>query len=267
MSRLTLQWFNLTKQEGQDLCLKIPICDVYSGIIDRAIPTLHHIGWRQSTQGTCYTFVKLITLAEQESLNSFLSLLQEIRCLTITSHLTPHFQHELTEAYALDFNFQQGVLPLTRTEVGELEHLAKDHQDAAAIAEVARRLADVIRRHPTLARADVITAMPPRPSSNFHLPVELVKQIGTHLGRPVGLNITKAEHPKLRTLPIDQKLAALANIFTLGESVQGKTVLVVDDLYQSGVTAWSLAKFLKSHGAREVYALASVKSWSDTDNV
>jgi len=47
MSRLTLQWFNLTKHEGQDLCLKIPICDVYSSIIDRAFPALDHIGWRQ----------------------------------------------------------------------------------------------------------------------------------------------------------------------------------------------------------------------------
>jgi len=97
--------------------------------------------------------------------------------------------------------------------------------------------------------------------------VELVKQIGAILARPVGLNLTKAEHPKLRTLPIDQKLTTLAGVFTLGESVKGKTVLVIDDLYQSGVSAWNLAKFLKANGVREVYALAAVKSWSDTDNV
>lgn len=267
MSRLTLKWFNLTKQDGHDLCLKIPVCEVYSGIIDRAIPLLIHIGWRPSTHGTCYTFIKHITPEEQETLNQFLDLLQKICCLTITPHLAPHFQRELDEAYALDFNFQQGIHPLTRTEIGELEHLAKESQHPVAIAEVARRLAEVIGQHPTLARADVITALPPRPSSSFHLPVELVRQIGAHLGRPVGLNLTKADHPKLRSLPIDQKLAALAGVFTLDESVQGKTVLVIDDLYQSGVTAWSLAKLLKSHGAREVYALACVKSWSDTDNV
>ena len=49
--------------------------------------------------------------------------------------------------------------------------------------------------------------------------------------------------------------------------MQGKTVPVIDDLYQSGVSVWSLAEHFKSHGAREIYALASVKSWSDTDNV
>jgi predicted amidophosphoribosyltransferase len=267
MSRLNLQWFNLTQQEGQDLCLKIPICDIYSVVIDRAFPQLVHIGWRAGAHGTCYTFIKLITAAEQEALNNFLDLLQQLLCLTITPHLAPHFHCELDEAYALDFNFQQGVMPLQRTEVGEVEHLAKDQQDAVAVAEVARRLADVIRRHPTLARADVITAMPPRPASTFHLPVELVNQIGAQLGRSVGLDLAKADHPKLRTLPIDQKLAALADAFTLGEPVQGKSVLVIDDLYQSGTSVWSLAKYLKSQGAREVYALATVKSWSDTDNV
>jgi predicted amidophosphoribosyltransferase len=267
MSRLALEWFNLTKQEGQDLCLKIPICDVYSSVIDRAFPGIQHIDWRASTKNTCYTYIKRITPEEQQALNDFLELLQKILCLTITQHLAPHFQRELDEAYALDFNFQPNVFPLAYTEAGSWEHLAKEQQNSQAIAEVARRLTELIQRHPTLSRADTIAAMPPRPSKTFHLPVELVKAIGLTLGRRVGLNLTKAEHPKLRTLSIDQKLATLASVFALGESVRGKTVLVIDDLYQSGVTTWSLAKFLKSQGAREVYALACVKSWSDTDNV
>ncbi|MGA2657692.1 MAG: hypothetical protein ABSH34_09250 [Verrucomicrobiota bacterium] len=267
MSRLTLQWFNLTKREGQDLCLKIPVADVYAGIIDRAFPALHHIPWRQGTHGTCYTYIKHIAAEEQDAVNHFLDILQNLRCLTITPHLAPHFRGELDEAYALDFNFQQNVFPMAYTEIGTLEHHAKEFQNPQAVTEIARRLADVIRRHPTLARADMIAAMPPRPSSTFHLPAHLVNQVGTNLGRPVSLNLSKAEHSKLRTLPMDQKLATLAGVFTLGEPVQHKCVLVIDDLYQSGVSAWSLAKFLKAQGAREVYALACVKSWSDTDNV
>jgi predicted amidophosphoribosyltransferase len=231
------------------------------------MPTITHIGWRQSTHGTCYTFIKNMTPEQQAALNNFLDLLQRIRCLTITSHLAPHFQRELDEAYALDFNFQQDVFPMAYTEIGAMEHQAKESQNAHAIAALGRRLADIVYHHPTFARADVVAAMPPRPSSTFHLAVELVKQIGTNLGLPVGLNLTKAEHPKLRTLHIAEKLTTLAGVFTLGEPVDGKSVLVIDDLYQSGVTAWSLAKFLKSHGAREVYALTCVKSWSDTDNV
>ena len=236
MSRLALEWFNLTRDEGQDLYLKIPICDVYSNVIDRAFPEIQHIDWRTSTQNTCYTYIKRITPQEQQGLNDFLELLKKIICLTITQHLAPHFQRELDEAYALDFNFQPNVFPLAYTEAGSWEHLAKEQQKPQAIAEVARRLAELIQRHPTLSRADTIAAMPSRPSKSFHLPGELVKAIGLTLGRPVGLNLTKAEHSKLRTLPIDQKVATLAGVFTLGESVRGKSVLVIDDLYQSGVT-------------------------------
>jgi len=65
---------------------------------------------------------------------------------------------------------------------------------------------------------------------------------------------------------MEQKLSALAEAFSLGDTVDGKSVLIVDDLYQSGVSAWSLARFLKSRGARRVYGLACVKSWRDTDN-
>lgn len=268
MSRLTLQWFNLTQRPGQDVCLKIPLCEVYSGIIDRAFPELHHIGWRNDTKGTCYTYFKELAEDDQTRLEDFLSLLQSLRCLTITSHLAPHFQRELDEAYSLDFNFQQETFPLAYTETGDMEHRAKEEHNPVAIKELIQRLATVIQRHPTMARADIIVGLPPRPSKTFHLPVELVKGIGSTLNRPVGLRLAKDEHPKLRDLPlVGQKIATLTGVFTLDESVRGKTVLIIDDLYQSGATAWSLAKFLKKHGAREVYALACVKSWSDTDNV
>jgi hypothetical protein len=266
MSRLTLKWFQLEQKPGQDLCLKIPVCDIYHPVIDRAFPGLKHIGWRPDSKGTCYTFFKDCSRAQQASLEEFLGLLKDLLLLTPSTHLKPHFQGELVEAYALDFNFQPDVQPLAYTAAGDLEHRAKDLRDPAAIEALAQRLAAAIRRHPTLARADFIAAMPPRPSSRFHLPVVLVERIGALLNRLVGLRLTKAEHPKLRDLPFPEKLRVLNGAFALEESVQDKTVLVIDDLYQSGVTAWSLARFLKAQGAREVYALACVKSWRDTDN-
>lgn len=267
MSRVILQWFNLSQKPDQDLCLKIPLCDVYGAIIDRAFPEIVHIGWHPSTISTCYTYIKEISEADYERLNDFLQFLHTIFCLTITEHLAPHFAAELDEAYALDYNFRQEVFPFTYTEVGSLEHVAKEERNEQAIRELAQRLANAISRHPTLARADIITAMPPRPSKDFHLASELVRETASILKRDVGLALTKDEIPKLRHLPIDQKLKALNGAFHLDESVEGKTVLIIDDLYQSGTSAWSLAKFLKENGAREVYCLACVKSWRDTDNI
>ena len=53
---------------------------------------------------------------------------------------------------------------------------------------------------------------------------------------------------------------------TLLDSVQDKRILVIDDLYQSGTTLWSFAKFLKSRGARSVYGFVCVKTRGDSDN-
>lgn len=267
MSRVTLQWYELNKETGQDPCLKIPIADIYGPVIDRAFPSLEHIGWRPGTHGTAYTYIKHITPETNDQLVDLLALLHATLALTITRHLEPYFHSELDEIYALDINFQQDVQPLTYTEVGNLEHRAKASRDSEAIKSLAFRLSEVIRRHPTLSRADCMAAMPPRPSSSFHLPVELVTRIGAILGRGTGMDLAKTDHPKLRGLALEQKLNALAGVFRLGGSITGKTILIIDDLYQSGVTAWSLAKFLKTNGAREVYALVCVKSWRDTDNL
>src|SRR5687767_6390932 len=98
MGRVKLSWFNLRQQEGQDLCLKIPICEVYKTIIDRAFPNLQHIGWKPDNRGTCYTYIKTISPADEERLNDFLVALQGVICLTITDHLTASFSNELDEA-------------------------------------------------------------------------------------------------------------------------------------------------------------------------
>ncbi|MCG3139575.1 MAG: hypothetical protein HDKAJFGB_00469 [Anaerolineae bacterium] len=267
MSRLTLDWYNLEQKPGKDLCLKIPLCDVYSRIIDRAFPDLVHIGWREDTKGTCYTYFKSIAAEEQEQLTAFLDLLKQLLCITRTKVLEQHFKDELTEAYALDFNFEQDKHPLEYTQAGKAERAAKEEQNPKAIEGLAKVLAKVIELHPAMNRADFIAAIPPRPSKAFHLPVELVKQIGGLLNRNTGLKVTKIEHEKLKTLAVEDKVNALMNAFTLHEPVAGKTIVLVDDLYQSGVTLWSLARFLKQNGARAVYGLACVKSWSDSDNV
>jgi predicted amidophosphoribosyltransferase len=265
VTRFTLS-FSLIQIPGQDLSLTIGICNVYARTIDRAFPDINHIGWRRSANWKCYTYIKQISDSDRKRLQELLEMLHDTLCLTITPHLKPHFSKELAEVYALDLNFKPDIKPLEYTRTGSLEHVAKEKKTPAAIRELAKALALTIQHNPTLARVDNIVAMPTRPSKTFHLPVQLVAQVGRILKRPVGLGLTKDEHPKLRGLPIAKKVATLKDKFYLAESVKGKSVLIIDDLYQSGTSAWALAKFLKQNGAREVYALACVKSWRDTDN-
>ena len=48
--------------------------------------------------------------------------------------------------------------------------------------------------------------------------------------------------------------------------IEGKSVVLIDDLYQSGRTIQYVAMKLQEAGARQVCGLSLVKTWGDTDN-
>ena len=52
------------------------------------------------------------------------------------------------------------------------------------------------------------------------------------------------EHRKLQELAFAEKLKELDGKFSLSEDIRGKRILLIDDMHQSGVTVWSLARFL-----------------------
>ena len=49
-------------------------------------------------------------------------------------------------------------------------------------------------------------------------------------------------------------------------NVKDKTVILIDDKYQSGITIQYIAMKLQQAGACEVYGLSFIKTLSDTDN-
>lgn len=75
----------------------------------------------------------------------------------------------------------------------------------------------------------------------------------------------------LKGVSVEEKIRIWQELYDggcveLSASVDGRTVVIVDDLYQSGATMWMYAKYLKEQGARHVFGLACVKSLRDTDN-
>lgn len=50
-------------------------------------------------------------------------------------------------------------------------------------------------------------------------------------------------------------------------NVNDKTIILIDDKYQSGITIQYIAMKLQQAGADEVYGLSFVKTLRDTDNV
>jgi len=265
VSRYRLNWYELEESDSGDWLVKFPLGDTYSKFIDQAFPEFSHIGWRPSSKGVCYTYIKGASSQKIKRLRDFLDLLKQILVLRLNKNLEAYFEDELDQCFALDFNLED---PETYTGAGSLEYQAKYNEDRKSADKLAELLATVCSLHPNLRNVDHITAVPGNPGKSFHLPDILVKKMGKHLERDVGLNLGKTKKtPQLKNLSFADKVKALKGVYSLGEDVQDQTILLIDDLYQSGTTMWTLAKFLKENGAESVYGLACVKSWRDSDNI
>jgi hypothetical protein len=216
LSRYRLNWYELTEHPSGDWFIKLPLCDVYSKLIDEAMPEL-----------------------------------KQVLALGLNKNLEGHFADELDQCFALDFNLED---PQTYTGVGALEYAAKYNHDEGSADKLAELLAEACEAHPCLSGVDFICAIPANPGKAFHLPDLLVARMGKHLGRKTGLKLRKIKRtPSLKNLTLKDKLKTLKGVFTLDDDVTDQSVLLVDDLYQSGTTMWTLAELLKEHVAEKVY--------------
>lgn len=89
---------------------------------------------------------------------------------------------------------------------------------------------------------------------------------------PLVMASLKEAKQSAKNLKVEQKIAQWEQIVQakgvrLSRSVRGCSVIVLDDLYQSGASLWSFAKYLKGRQAGTVVGLACVKSLRDTDNL
>ena len=121
--------------------------------------------------------------------------------------------------------------------------------------------------------------VPSDPGKGFYLPAELAKAVvqivpdsfwGAY--RPLVKATLTAAKQSAKNLSVGQKIAQWEKIvedkgIRLSRSVRGSSVVVVDDLYQSGASLWSFAKYLKAEQAAIVVGLPCVKSLRDTDNL
>ena len=158
-----------------------------------------------------------------------------------------------------------------RTPIGELVYQAKYQVNQEAIQALSGRMAETIRSLPYYRIAHGVCAVPPCPTkTRTDLPTQIAALVAKELGvddLTAGFQYqgTKAE---LKGLPLEQKWPALeaAGITYAGGRLDGKKIILIDDLYQSGVTMQFIAMKLQDAGAHHVYGLSMAKNLSDTDN-
>lgn len=121
-----------------------------------------------------------------------------------------------------------------RTEIGELEYQAKYNDSEKATLELVELVLNFIN--------------------------------STNISNDVQWKIDK---PSLKELKVNEKLATLEQVgLDINvEDIEGKNMILIDDLYQSGSTMQFVAMKLKEAGASKVYGISLVKSRRDTDNL
>lgn len=165
---------------------------------------------------------------------------------------------ELSMALSMNFNADK-----TRTPIGKLEYEAKYKNNEAATVELARCCSGFLRNTPFYKIADCLIAMP----SSRTLPARVASRI-EGFGGTVYIDKLSWAHKRddLKNADNANKLDILEQSgLTISDDldVKDKVVILLDDMYKSGVSMQYVAMKLKEAGARMVFGLSLVKSKSD----
>jgi predicted amidophosphoribosyltransferase len=172
--------------------------------------------------------------------------------------------HTISSIHVGDDEFGHPVFETRRSELGELLYQLKYRSDVSGVAEIARAVADFVRKWDV--RPEAIVPVPPTRGDRPHQPVWLVAAaLGGLLGAPVCEKAVtkKKDTPQLKDVfDYNERLSLLAGAFGADpRDIRGRRVLLLDDLYRSGATMNAVASVLYDDGgAVDVYALALTRT-------
>ena len=146
----------------------------------------------------------------------------------------------------------------TRSELGELMYRLKYQQDKRAAAEIVETVAQYLQ--PYLKNFELIVPVPPSTTRNFQPVLVLARGIAAAVECPVFDCIDKARAtPGLKdVLEPEKRKELLTGLYSVDpKAIEGRHVLLIDDLYRSGSTMSAATEALLSQGkAASVRALA-----------
>ena len=183
----------------------------------------------------------------------------------------------LAISFALDYDRHGGSPQKPQTEIGALRAQAKPYGGAAATDQT-KDAADKLVEHcltflnamGCYSSADCIVAMPPSdPSKKFNLPRYLAKRIAEKWGKEdLSKHVTGKPRNSIKEVPLAKKLDTLLGTIKVADGIfTDRNVLLLDDLYQSGVSMNYCGLLLRQAGAKKIFGLACEKTCRNDDNV
>ena len=159
-----------------------------------------------------------------------------------------------------------------RTKIGELEYQAKYQQDQTSERQLADICKEAIKHLPFYNKTSILCSVPASGNSNKSIP----RRITGYIAKNMDLHdiseciLWSSSKPPLKDVSKEQKWDVLCKgnlIVQSGVKFKGKDVILLDDLYQSGITMQHVAMKLQEAGASRIFGIALVKSRTNTDNV
>lgn len=155
------------------------------------------------------------------------------------------------------------------TEIGDLEFKAKFRDCKDSESKLVELCVNFIESTPKYQDVKAITAVPSSTLGKSNVPTRIAHEVAKKLGITSLCDNMNWDKDKvgLKTLTFDEKWPLLKSTgFSIKEGFKEKKIILLDDLYQSGVTLQFVGMKLKEVGCEKVYGLSIVKARRDTDN-
>jgi adenine/guanine phosphoribosyltransferase-like PRPP-binding protein len=186
---------------------------------------------------------------DEDELASLLALFTEILTLTRIAGLD--------EAFALDFHTDSGSESggdFNRTAIGELAFQAKYRSGKTAGPALADRLSQVALAHPRLRRSTVVVSVEGT-NNTFG------ERLANAVARRMTLPFVKAHWvDKPQIAAKDGRPNLELQKCLIDSDLNGQSVLIVDDMWRTGVSSKSVASQARTIGARDVFALCCTRT-------
>jgi predicted amidophosphoribosyltransferase len=133
--------------------------------------------------------------------------------------------------------------------------------------KIAAAMAEFLKTKPnTMSFVDVIVPVPPSTQRSSQPVIEIAKELGKLVGKPVLTDAVRKtrETPGLKGIQdMEERRELLDGAFAADEKrIKSKGVRFIDDLYRSGSTANAVTLALEEAGASRVYFLAATRTRS-----
>ena len=177
--------------------------------------------------------------------------------------------HTLSSTFLGYDEFGHERFDTKRSELGELLFRLKSRADESALDDILQTVVEYLTKSwRIVASLDLIIPMPP---SNISRPSQPVLKLARGVSSRTGILVLEDALVKIKETPqlknvydYHERTELLKDAFRAERSlVQGRSLLLLDDLYRSGATMNEASRVLRETGnAKMVYVLALTKTRS-----